>query len=317
MLIFFHMPPGSESILPNLSILAAVLPADPAALEALALGLMGIAILVRGRGALRDTTLWAAWWWTLAGLGMVTGTAVIVECGLPQASLKLRQALEFAAAMTTFCPLMALLGAKRPQHRAWQWIVLSLWVVLALPSGEWLLFNTGQEIHAARSWFLAVLVGLGALNYLPTRYCLAGLLFAAAQVALVARFLPACGSVSRLPPQWALLLIVAALALAAWTPEGKAGGAEPLDRVWRDFRNLFGTVWALRVAERINSAAQQNGWKVRLDWSGFHALESPAQEPISAEIRGPLTKTLRSLLLPFVAPQWIARRLESFDPPLR
>ena len=51
-----------------------------------------------------------------------------------------------------------------------------------------------------RSWFLLVLIALGALNYLPTRFWPASLLFAAGQVLLLARFLPAGGYVPPLPP---------------------------------------------------------------------------------------------------------------------
>jgi hypothetical protein len=293
----------------NLSFLAALVVIDRATLAALVCGLAGVAIFVARRGALRGTTLTAAWCWGLVSFALLATTIVASGLTLPDSPAELRPALYFAALMTTFCPVVAMLGAKRPQHRAWQWIVLSLWIVLALPAGEWLLFATRQEVHPARGWFLVVLIALGALNYLPTRSWLAALLFAAGQVALLSPFLPLIAQAAPLPRQLGLGLIVAALAASAAWPRG-ATPAEPLDRLWRDFRNLFGAVWALRVAERMNAAAVQNGWPVRLTWAGFQSGDSPGAEPIAAETREPVAKTFRSLLLPFTSPEWIADRLD-------
>ncbi len=41
------------------------------------------------------------------------------------------------------------------------------------------------------------------------------------------------------------------------------------DRVWTDFRDLFGTVWSLRVMERVNETARLQQWNWELTWSGF------------------------------------------------
>ena len=53
-------------------------------------------------------------------------------------------------------------GGQGTTDRAWQFIVLSLWIILSLPSFEWLLFGGPQEIHPARCWFLAILMVVGA-----------------------------------------------------------------------------------------------------------------------------------------------------------
>ena len=144
------------------------------------------------------------------------------------------QSLEMAAAMTTVCPAMAMLGAKRPQHVAWQWIVLSLWVVLSLPAAEWLLFAAPPTIHAARRWFLLVLLVPGVVNYLPTRHWPAALLFAAGQMVLLAAYLPG-GSLpagdNSLP---ALGLIVAAMVVAQ-----RPGGRSPTKIRWTDYGETF------------------------------------------------------------------------------
>jgi hypothetical protein len=312
---FFHTPPSREPNLLSLSILAANPSASAtAAVQSLVLGLVGIAILLRARGRLRGTTLTAAWGWALASVIALTTVAVGLATVFQNWPIESQQALNFAAATTTFCPLMAVLGAKRPQHRAWQWIVLALWVVLSLPAGEWLLFHRGAEVHAARSWFLVILIAVGTLNYLPTRFWLASLLFAVGEVVLLAEFLPGGHLVVRLSPHLALGSLVSALAAAAWLSGRRAADAEPLNRLWRDFRNLIGMVWAFRVAERVNFLAEHLEWNVRLRWPGFQTINGRTEQAVTPEIRDTVTKNLRSMLLPFVSAEWIAQRLDDRPP---
>ena len=80
----------------------------------------------------------------------------------------------------------------------------------------------------------------------------------------------------------------------------RRGARQPLDRLWLDFRDLVGTLWALRVAERINTASAQCGWSARLGWHGW-TLDGPP--PAAME------RSLRMLLRRFVSPQWIDQRL--------
>ncbi|MBI3468144.1 MAG: hypothetical protein HY000_34495, partial [Planctomycetes bacterium] len=47
------------------------------------------------------------------------------------------------------------------------------------------------------------------------------------------------------------------------------------DRVWLDFRDDFGFVWAKRVQDRFNAAAGQLGWPIVLGWSGFRPRITP------------------------------------------
>ncbi len=308
---FSPTPLAAEPILPSLSILSVVTYAELArALPALVCGGLGLAMLVRGRGRLAGTTLLAAWWWALLSLSLLTLTSAGLPLWVDDPQGKAQRAMYFAAAMTSFCPLMALLGAKRPQHRAWQWIVVALWLVLALPSVEWLLFHRGGGIHAARSWFLVILIAIGTINYLPTRFWLASLLYGAAEVALVARFLPGGAGLTPLPAHLPLALIAAALAAATWLSGRPARDTEPLLRLWRDFCNLFGTVWALRVAERLSALAAHDHREFRWTWAGLHLPNSGQSGSIPEEIRPWLAKNLRSLVLPFVSSQWIAQRLE-------
>ena len=174
---------------------------------------IGTVLIWRGRKAVAQTTLWAAWCWALASWGAVAAASLAgllaggrIETG------DWRQSFAMAAAMTTVCPAMALAGAKRPQHVAWQWIVFSLWVVLSLPAIEWQLFAAMPSVHPARRWFLLVLIVPGIVNYLPSRHWLAVLFFGAGQVALLAAYLPGGSQAWGQKPLVPLILILIALA---------------------------------------------------------------------------------------------------------
>jgi hypothetical protein len=93
------------------------------------------------------------------------------------------------------------------------------------------------------------------------------------------------------------------------------------NRLWTDFRNLFGIVWALRIAERVNAQAAKEGWGVRLGMRGFidarsgERVEPPQEDP-------QIDHTLRWLLRRFVDDEWIDSRLgkateEAGDPQKR
>src|SRR5688572_28769044 len=112
-----------------------------------------IIALLRGRAALRGTTLIGAWWWAIAAA--VALAAVALDGSGP---------LRFAAACLTLCPTVAVLGAKRPQDRAWHWVVLSLWIVLCIAAINAAFFHPSRgavELHSAQTAFLVVLVLLG------------------------------------------------------------------------------------------------------------------------------------------------------------
>jgi len=308
----------------------------------LALSVLGVlALAIAGRRA-RGTTLIAAWGWALASLSTLVIcellTAYSRDANNSPAGWLVR--LRYAAAITTFAPTMAVLGAKRPQHRAWQFIVLALLGILALPSFEAALFAVGPQpldLHVARRWFLAILIVVGLVNYLPTHTWPASLAYAVAQTFLLADYLPL---VSLSQHEWlattGLALMVAAFWMVAlgWPGRRRSHG---VDRLWLDFRDAYGMVWALRVQERYNATAAKDGWPVRLGWRGMNCVEpaagtdaigaeSPdsvaARPPKSVAARspdraaqeidpaGPELRGLASLLRRFVSREWIARRFK-------
>ncbi len=285
----------------------------------MAIGVVAVISLARLFRPARGTTLMAVWAWS--AMALFVATAVELTIALGGAGREGTDALRFAAAAATFCPLVALLGAKRPQDRAWQLIVLSFWVILALPAAQQWLLRPGQPmtVHPIWSWFLVVLIVVGASNYMPTRYAIASLLAAAGQTILVWRQLPwgRCGDSPRgnavdWMPLVGLGLLAAAAGMAAlgW-PRRTTAARSPLERLWSDFCDQFGVVWGLRVAERINTTATQNGWNVRLTWHGLtQSNGSPLDSPPTAE----LEQTLRQLLRRFVSADWIDRRLDCTNP---
>ncbi|HXT60471.1 MAG TPA: hypothetical protein VN699_17650 [Pirellulales bacterium] len=287
------------------------------ALAAVALGCAGGAVLVRAGRRLRGSTLAAPWVWSCFSLAALVGAEIMAAWLNGEAPSAVAVHLQYLAAMTMLTPFVAMLGAKRPQDRAWQWIVLSLLALLALPSLKAAIFDAGAPPapHAAWRWLLAVMALAGLLNYLPTRYGVAAALFFGGQLLELAEYLPGLAApLSGRDSLAGLGLAVAALLAAQAAALVKKSGAPSVDRLWLDFRDAFGVLWALRVAERFNAAAAQSSWRVWLGWSG---LKSNRKEqhlvrdagPISADVLPAMRQSLKNLLWRFVSPEWISERL--------
>ena len=240
----------------------------------LLLAALATAALLWGRKRLSGTTLISAWWWALAAAWCIAVVELARVWFAESLSEPTLDAARYAAAAATFCPTMAALGAKRPQDKAWQLVVLSLWSILVLPAAESVFLHSGQafEIRGARSWFLLGLIVVGAANSLPTRFWLSSLLAAAGQTMLLVDHLPLgiIGGGDR-GLLLGLALCVAAIGLAAAGLPARRAQRVPLDRLWLDFRDLFGALWGLRVAERVNASAALYRWNVALSWDGFRS----------------------------------------------
>jgi hypothetical protein len=252
--------------------------------------------LFRGWAGLRHTTLIGAWSWAILSLAALAGVELAIfvqnEPALPRVSDPLR----FAAAALTLCPTVAVLGAKRPQDRAWHWIVLSLWVVVCIPAVNSALFHTGGlvELHAAQGTFLWVLILLGLANYLPTRYAIAAICVAVGQVLLFSRYLPFLHS-DVMSHARAIGIASYAVGLAASPLSWRnpiSIKTDSLNSAWKNFRDQFGAFWAIRVLVRLNAAAETNRWPIRLYWSGF-TIESAIDEATEKVVRRCLSSMLR------------------------
>ncbi len=267
--------------------------------------------LARCYDQVRGTTLTAAWVWGWAAWALGSAAAF---WSVDQSGSAVDHA-RYLAAVGSFGPPMAVFGAKRPQHRAWSWIVASLMLVLCLPSGSaWLYHPRGAfEWHGAWQVFLAVLVLLSGGNYLGTRLALPGLLYAFGQALLLGW--PA------VPESWGggrttWQLAGVSMALAALGASGMSAtsreGRDPLARLWLDFRDRFGVVWALRVAERVNSTLHSQNRTIRLAWHGPETTARVAGGALPADSAGyaELDQTLRTLLARFVSNDWVSRRCD-------
>lgn len=274
-------------------------------------------LLLRSRRLVRGTTLVGPWWWMLGSISVMGGTQLVTllanQATGGEAS-NWEGAIVFAATSSSFCPLMSLLGAKRPQDRGWHFVVISLWAILVLPVAESLVLRHGQmpDVQGARSWFMLILIALGIVNFLPTRFWLPTSLFGVGQVLMLANSLPLFRDlVDNSPTMMGFSCCAAACILASLQASRSRTTVGSLDRVWTEFRDSFGLLWGLRVAEQINIAARTSEWPFTLRWQGF--VDGEGKQPdfnaLPEETQKPLHQAMQNLLRRFVSPNWIAARL--------
>ncbi len=271
-----------------------------------------VALALRGFLRLRATTLAAPCLWAAISASALAFGALI-EPKLDGIGLS---AFQFAIAAATVCPLMAVLGAKRPQDRGWQWVVLSLWIVLVWPAAQAMLLPAGIRIELFVAWklFLWGLIGVGLLNYLPTRNWLAVIFVAMGQVILLRKHLW-LGDL--LKHQGASTLGVGCLLIAAllitWrnnknnsrdstSRQNATAIGNPLlsqETQWQNYRDAYGAFWALRILGRVNQTAELRDWPVQLHWAGFETPEDrrPTEEQV-AEIKQTFDTLLRRFVMP-------------------
>jgi len=288
-----------------------------AALMAAAAAAAG-AFLVRG-----STAVPAAWWGVAACLGAAGDFAWRTTGGLDDPAG--RSIVRLAVVALSLCPIMSILGAKRPQHGVWQFIVASLAVVLALPAIAAAVVRPGTppDVHLLERGFVLVLLLVGWLNFVATRHWLAATLVSAGQLLWARAFLP-FGAVSGEPFAWpdtaaALLVALGAITAAIQSAvvrsrrdrlrafDEPAAVPPPLrDRVepaLGALRETLGVAWTLRIAERFNAVATERGWPWRLRSGGLDA----ADERADAAMERAAERTLRGLMLRFVTAAWLAR----------
>jgi hypothetical protein len=260
---------------------------------------LALALLLAHWPAVRGTTLVGPWGWL--------GLSLVVLPFAPGAGMTWR----LLAAALALCPAMSLLGAKRPQDKAWHFIVATFWLILALPALQAITLGKEGEMdaHPARSWFLAVTIVFSVLNSLFSRYWLCVLLAGIGQGLLLSPYLPWPLSALANEPDTGLACYAAGVVIAAVLGQVPRQPAAPLDRLWRDFRDAYGLVWTLRVAERINHTAAKNGWDVAVGVRGFRSpTEGQPAVTLNVEQQHAFHQSLFNLLRRFVSPEWISRR---------
>ncbi len=260
------------------------------------LTLLGVIIWVRTLPIVRGTTLLAAWLWSLAALVAIPSVELgIVYYNLsPEFSAPLRN----IAAILTLCPTLSILGARRPLNRPWQLIVLSFWVVLTFPALQTLVLPNASlhhfEIDKFRLCLLLVLTIACGINYTRTRFWPNAALVTLSQFVLFAPL------ITKLPNTASITLggfsgLIIAISLVTLGFPRETMVTDALDRRWLNFRNLFGAVWALRVADQFNKISARKQWSVCLRWNGLVWKEPENSQALTS----PVNKAMRSLLWRF------------------
>lgn len=219
-------------------------------------------------------------------------------------------------AVVSVCPMIAVLGARRPTTRVWSlFIVLPMVAVLSWPALATLFHRGGPaplRIQAPAFLGLGISLVMGVGNYLGTRLGLAVFLRG---LAVVLAVVPYSASLSMSDGGTLLLRMVAGLlaATSTWTALRSRApipgdGLGRYDRLWNDFRDSFGIVWSMRIQESMNAFAEQRRLKWRIEnesicWGTDDPLAS------APELIASLDQSLRWHLRRFVDPPWIDRRL--------
>jgi hypothetical protein len=268
--------------------------------------LAGLNLVVLGgaRKRIAGTTLVAPWGWAAAVLLVLAGS----ECAIAASGAPLwGEPLRYAAAMITFTPAMAVLGAKRPQNAGWQWVVLTLWLVLMLPAAQTVVFGSGPRVAPFVAWKLlvAALVGLELVNYAFSRHRWAVALFVAAQAALLWSHFRASFDSGTPFVLLAMVLITAATLSVSLRRPADANDC------WRRFVDWYGAFWSFRVMSLVNQTADAAGWPVRLMPFGFIHNDDNATranlDELPAGIQIEIDRALRNTLRRFLSDEMLDR----------
>jgi hypothetical protein len=293
--------------------------------------LSNVPAVLAARNRLRKTTLLGAWVWAAFALTVWALTFLATEV-LGWLSDGAADQAWLASAVLLVCPFVAVLGARRPGSRVWDlFIVAPLAVVLDLPAvtawnRDFSPAPMHLEIPMLAGYGLVLVMGTG--NYLGTRFALPALLAAAAGLLVPVSTSSLHWLPESFPTRAAATLL---LSMAIWTAalamrknprtgaplkpspiprgEGSVRAPIPFDRLWNEFRDLYGIVWARRILDRVNEAALGENWPVRLHLPSFMPTDPSATVSLTADQSRQIEQTLRWLLRRFVDPDWIDERL--------
>ena len=228
---------------------------------------------------------WAAWGLAMASAASWPTPAATASCLL--------------ALSLTGCAAVAVLGARRPGASAWNFVIVALLAVDLLPLAESQLTAGILQLNLYRLICLVAPLAVGVFNYLPTHLApaaLALLLGCGLEFASLATS-SSTGQEHRLALEAGWI----ALAFTPWIALASLRAANPpapeFDRLWVDFRNRFGFVWAQRLREQFNRSAANAAWAVVLRWQGLRLL--PGTLPPEPSVQAAMLATLRALLKRF------------------
>jgi hypothetical protein len=257
--------------------------------------LAGAYPLLRAWKASRHSSLIQAVHWAItAWLGWLA-TLLLADEAAGQVVL---DPARYLALCLTGCSGVAVLGARRPHVGAWNFVILGLLAVMVLPLAEGLL-ALADPLGPVRTVFLGATLAVGILNYLPT--CMAAAVFLLALGCggeMIVLYLPDLDSGGR---NGVNVLALVCLGLVPWTAQWSWRRSSPprseFDRLWLDFRNRFGLVWAQRTREQFNRAVDHASWPVHLYWQGLRLLTT--EPPLDPAVQAELIEMLKRLLKRF------------------
>lgn len=280
------------------------------------------ACAVAGAWLVRGSTAVPAAAWAAAAAAVLAGEMGSRAAG-GLADPATAAAVRLVAGALSLCPVMALLGAKRPQHGVWQFIVGTLAVVLALPAVSAALIRPGTppDVHPLGRWFLLGLVLVGWLNFAATRHGLAAAVVAAGQIVLLRAFLPLApfaGAPAAMVDAAGCLAVGLGAAMAAGqsaaaglrraaaaapSPQGVHPLAARIDPPFLALRETLGAAWTLRLAERFDAVAAARGWPCRLRFGGLEVTG-----PVDAEAwQREAARAFLAIARRFVSHGWLRR----------
>ena len=283
--------------------------------------LLGAALLMLGAAVggcflVRGSTAVPAAGWAVAAAGVFL-LEVVARCTGRLGDPASQASVRLVGAALAVCPTMSLLGAKRPQHGVWQFIVGTLAFVLALPAASALLVRPGSlpDVHLLEQGFLALLLIVGWMNFVGTRHAIGATLLTVGLAGLMRAFLPGGGGEG--PPLPAVdaagagaVAAGAALALGqsllapARRPKGGCSLARAIDLPFLALRETLGAAWTLRIAERFNAVAAERHWPCQLRFRGLVLTEEVAG---AVGWERDVLRCCRALLRRFVSNAWLDR----------
>ena len=294
-----------------------------------AVGASGMAIVfvilsLCGAWSVRGSTAVPAALWSAAASAIFAMTTLQqVTQDLDIATLGIHRVV---VAALSVCPVMSLLGAKRPQHGVWQFIVGALAAVLALPAASAVLIRPGSlpDLHILGRFFLPILVLVGWMNFVGTRRAVAATLIALGHVGLIWPLLPGVQLEAAVPQATRDLAAISCMTVGGFLALAQAvfagsrrqsvladgvqlpPDAEFVCRVNACFlalRETLGAAWTLRLVERFDLMATQRGWPVQLTFQGVQIREGSPDlkwEPDAL-------RAMEALMKRFVSSAWLKR----------
>ena len=226
--------------------------------------------------------------------------------------------LWYVLAVLALAAPVAVLGARRPGHLAWNWfVVLPMLLVLAWPALSTLLSVSSLqgrfllETPTLLCYALVAVMSVG--NYWGTRHSRAATLFLLA-IALLLLPLTDYGESWNVNAWYCqsaatLLMGVVGWLVVAEPTRPPTDDFSAWNRVWGDFWDLYGVVWGLRVRDRLNEEIGRSKLPLQVDVDGFHWTAADRQSTTQQELPEQVEQSVRRLLKRFVDAEWIDGRL--------